>query len=142
MASPRSEISEVLDRRSEAIRVKDLELLLSFYAPDVIYFDIVPPLQYVGAAALRGRFHDWFDGFDGPIGQDIHHLTIETSGDLAITSMLIRADGTLKNGPTVDRWVRSTSTFRRSPDSWLITHEHVSLPVNLQTGTVPRDLTP
>ncbi|TCO51391.1 ketosteroid isomerase-like protein [Kribbella antiqua] len=139
MASRQSEISEVLDRRSEAIRVKDLELLLSFYAPDVIYFDIVPPLQYVGSAALRGRFQEWFDG---PIGQDIHHLTVETSGDLAITSMLIRAGGALKNGPTVDRWVRSTSTFRRSSDSWQITHEHVSLPVNLETGTVPPDLTP
>jgi ketosteroid isomerase-like protein len=142
VASTQSEISEVLDRRSEAIRAKDLELLLSFYAPDVIYFDIVPPLQYVGSAALRGRFQDWFDGFDGPIAQDIHHLTVETSGDLAITSMLIRAGGTIKNGPIVDRWVRSTSTFRRSSNNWLISHEHVSLPVNLQTGTAATDLVP
>jgi ketosteroid isomerase-like protein len=130
----------VFERRSEAIRAKDLERLLAFYSPDVVYFDVVPPLQYVGSAALRGRFTHWFEGFDGPIGQELSDLTVTADGDVAVGSMLIRASGTLMNGHEVSQWVRATSVCRRSESGWLITHEHVSLPVDLDTGTAARDL--
>jgi ketosteroid isomerase-like protein len=48
--------------------------------------------------------------------------------------MLIRASGTLSGGAKVDYWVRVTNAFRRSGAEWKITHEHVSLPVNMQNG--------
>ena len=134
MTSTQSEIRAFLDSRCEAISTGDLDRLMSFYSPDIVYFDIVPPLQYVGSAALRERFSHWFDGFEGSIGQDVHDLTIVTSGDVAVASMLIRASGTRKNGHEVGFWVRATSSFQRSDNGWLITHEHVSLPVDLASG--------
>jgi ketosteroid isomerase-like protein len=141
--STQAEIRAFLDSRSEAIWTKDLDRLLSFYSPDIVYFDIVPPLRYLGSAALRERFSHWFDGFEGPIGQRIHDdLTIEASGDLAVASMLIRAGGTRKDGHEVEFWVRATSSLQRSADGWLITHEHVSLPVDLQSGTAVTNLAP
>jgi ketosteroid isomerase-like protein len=101
----------------------------------------VPPLQYVGSAALRQRFSHWFDGFEGSIGQEVHDLTIVTSGDV-VASMLIRASGIRKNGHGVGFWVRATSSFQRSDNGWLITHEHVSLPVDLARGTAVTNLAP
>jgi ketosteroid isomerase-like protein len=142
MGSTESEIEALLDSRSEAIRIKDVDRLLSFYAPDVVYFDIPPPLQYVGSEALRGRFLHWFESYEGPIRQEIHDLTVLAGGDVAVTSMLIRSGGTLKNGQEVSLWVRATSSFHRSNDSWLITHEHVSLPVDLESGRAVMGLTP
>lgn len=142
MASTEAEITALLDSRSEAMRLKDIDRLMSCYSPDVIYFDVVPPLQYVGSAALRSRFLHWFDGWKSAIGQEIHHLTISASGDVAVASMLIRASGTLKNGLEVGRWVRATSGCRRSDHGWLITHEHVSFPIDLQSGSVATDLEP
>lgn len=142
MASQESEIKALLDSRSAAIWAKDLDRLMSFYSPDVVYFDIVPPLQYVGSAALRQRFTHWFEGFEGPIGQDVQHLTVTASGDVAIASMLIKASGTRRNGPAIELWVRATSSCRRTNDSWEITHEHVSLPVDLATGNAVADLAP
>jgi ketosteroid isomerase-like protein len=115
---------------------------LVFYSPDIVYFDIVPPLRYTGSAALRDRFLNWFDGFEGPIGQDIHDLSILASGDIATTFMLIRASGTLKNGPAVERWVRASSGCQQSDHGWLIVHEHVSVPVDLETGSVAVGLAP
>ena len=100
MTSTQSEIRAFLDSRSEAISTGDLDRLMSFYSPNIVYFDIVPPLQYVGSA-LRERFSHWFDGFEGSIGQEVHDLTIVTSGDVALASMLIRASGTRKNGDEV-----------------------------------------
>lgn len=142
MVSTKSEISALLERRSEAIRAKDLDLLLSFYSPDVVYFDVVPPLQYVGSAALRGRFSQWFGGFESSIGQEIHDLTILASEDVAVASMLIRSGGTQTTGREVGLWVRATSSFHRSDSGWLITHEHISLPADLGSGSVATDLAP
>jgi ketosteroid isomerase-like protein len=142
MASTQSEIRTLLDSRSEAVRDKDIDRLMSFYSPDIIYFDVVPGLRYTGSAALRPRFLDWFDGFDGSIGQEIGDLKIMASGDIAVAVALIRAGGTLKNGHEVGYWVRATSCFERSNHGWLVTHEHVSLPVDMESGSAATDLVP
>jgi ketosteroid isomerase-like protein len=131
-----AEIKRLLDSRSTAVRIKDIDRLMSHYASDIIYFDVVPPLQYVGSAALRARFLEWFDGYEGGIGQEIHDLNTWVSGDIGAASALVRSSGTLRNGREVGRWVRTTSCCQRSNDAWLITHEHISVPVDLRSGSV------
>jgi ketosteroid isomerase-like protein len=142
MAATRSEIRALLDSRSEAVALKDVDRLMSFYSSDITYFDIVPGLQYVGSAALRPRFLQWFDAFEGSIGQEIRDLNILAGGDIAVAYMLIRASGTLKDGREVRYWVRATSCCRWSNDRWLISHEHVSLPVDSVSGSAAMDLVP
>ncbi len=135
MISTEVEIRALIDRRSAAIREKALDQLLSLYSSDIIYFDVSPPMQFVGAAALRTRFSRWFASYEGPIRQEIHDLTLVAGGDVATASMLIRTGGALVNGTVVDFSVRATSCCRRAiPDSWLITHEHVSVPVDPASG--------
>jgi ketosteroid isomerase-like protein len=142
MEDAMTSVAVLLDRRSEAAWTKDLDRLMSFYSDDVVYFDVVPPLQYAGSDALRGRFRHWFDGFEGPIGQEIRDLRVSESGDVAVAHMLIRASGTRKGGIEVGFWVRATSCVRRSNGTWLITHEHVSLPVDIQSRSAVVDLVP
>jgi ketosteroid isomerase-like protein len=137
-----SEVRELFDNRSEAMRAKDIDRLMSLYAADVVYFDLVPPLQYTGSAALRERFIDWFEGWNGPIGMETRDLRISASGEMAAAHMLLRASGTRTNGREVGYWVRTTNCCQRSDRSWLITHEHVSLPVNFETGSAVLDLLP
>ena len=98
MVSMQSQVRALLDSRSEAIRSKDIDRLMSLYSPDIVYYDLVPPLQYLGFGALRGRFSEWFDRWKSSIGQEIRELNISASGDIAAAYMLIRASGTLKNG--------------------------------------------
>jgi ketosteroid isomerase-like protein len=142
MTSTHSEIRALLERRSDAVWNKDIDRLMSFYSPDTVYFDIVPGLQYTGSAALRRRFLEWFENFEGPIGQEVRDLHISAGGDVAVAYMLIRASGTLKNGREVGYWVRVTSAGQRSDGRWLITHEHVSLPVDMGSGRAVTDLVP
>ena len=63
MAATNAEIRALFDTQCGAIRRRDLDVLMSLYAPDIVYFDVVPPLRYDGAAALRARFLEWFDGY-------------------------------------------------------------------------------
>ena len=142
MASTQSEVKALLDSQFEAIRMKDIDRLMSLYSADIVYFDLVPPLQYIGSAALRQRFLQWFDGWKSSIGMEIRDLTIVASGDVAAAHMLLRASGTLKNGHEVGYWVRASDCCRRSDDGWLITHEHVSLPVDIVSRSAAIDLVP
>jgi ketosteroid isomerase-like protein len=142
MVSTESEVGALLDRRSEAMRMKDVDLLMSLYFPDIVYFDLVPPLRYVGTAALRGRFLDWFGRWKSAIGQEIRDLNVLVSRDVAAAHMLIRTSGSLKDGREVGYWVRTTNGCQRSNDGWLITHEHVSLPVDMASGRAAMDLVP
>jgi ketosteroid isomerase-like protein len=140
--STQSEVRALLDRWSEAARMKDIDRLMALYAPDIVYFDVVPPLQYIGAAAVRRNFLRWFASWESDIGQDIRDLHILASGNIAVAYMLIRSSGTLKNGREVGYWVRATVCCQRSNHRWLITHEHVSLPVDVASGRVAMDLVP
>ena len=139
---PELEVRALLERWSEAIRSKDIDRLMALYAPDIVYFDVVPPLQFTGSAAIRRNFLRWFDSWQSAIGQDFRDLNIVVSGELAVAHMLIRASGTLKNGREVGYWVRATVGCRRSDQGWVITHEHISLPVDVASGRVVMDLVP
>lgn len=144
MASPQPELEvrALLDSWSEAIRSKEIDRLMALYAPDSVYFDLVPPLRFSGSAAIRRNFLRWFDAWQSAIGQDIRDLHLVASGETAFAHMLIRASGTLKNGREVGYWVRATVCCQRSDQRWLITHEHISLPVDVASGRAVMDLVP
>jgi ketosteroid isomerase-like protein/catechol 2,3-dioxygenase-like lactoylglutathione lyase family enzyme len=142
LASTQSDIKALLDGRCEAMRTKDTDRLMSLYSPDIVYFDLVPPLRYAGAAALRARFVDWFGRWQSAIGQELRDVNVSAGGDFAAAHMLVRASGTLKNGREVGYWIRVTNCVQRSDQRWLITHEHVSLPVDMATRSAAMDLVP
>jgi ketosteroid isomerase-like protein len=142
MASAESEVRTLLENWSEAAQMKDIDRLMSLYSPDIIYFDVVPPLQFTGSAEVRGNFLRWFDGFESSIGAEIRDAHVLMSGDVAAAYMLIRASGTLKDGREVGYWVRATVCCKRSNHGWLITHEHISLPFDFEKGNVAMDLVP
>jgi ketosteroid isomerase-like protein len=137
-----SEVKALLDRRSEAIRMRDIDRLMSVYSSDIVYFDLVPPLRYTGAAALRARFLDWFGRWKSSIGQEVRDVDIAEGGDIANAHMLIRTSGTLNDGREVGYWVRTSNFCRRSQHGWSIAHEHVSLPVDLKSGKGVMDSVP
>jgi ketosteroid isomerase-like protein len=142
MVSTESEVSALFHRRSDAMGMRDIDRLMALYSPDIVYFDLVPPLRYTGKAALRARFLDWFERWESAIGLETRDVSVLESGDVAAAHMLIRASGTLKDGRDVGYWVRTTNGCQRSDDRWLITHEHVSLPVDMATGRGVMDLRP
>jgi ketosteroid isomerase-like protein len=142
MTSMRSEVEKLLAKQRGAIEAKDLDGLMSLYAAEVVYYDVVPPLQYVGAAALRGRFSTWFDGYRGRLSMEVRELRIWADGEMAVAHWLSKVGGTLKDGRAVGSWVRATSCFGRIGDALLIFHEHVSLPADPASGRAATDLLP
>ena len=71
---------------------------------------------------------EWFPTFQGPIGYEVHEFSIAAGGDVAFCRRLNRIRGTRTNGEKTDVWVRATIGCRRVDDTWLIRHEHDSVP--------------
>lgn len=136
MTSNDAEITALLDSRVDACQAKDIDRLMELYSADIVYYDVVPPLEFAGFDDVRRNFLRWFDEYDGPIGLETHGLTIATSADAAFAHMLHLDTGTRKNGLNDAIWVRSTVCLRRSSEKWLITHEHISVPINPDSSWV------
>jgi ketosteroid isomerase-like protein len=137
-----AEIKRVLEGGVEAVRARDIDGVMSIYAPELVAFDLVPPLRYVGAGAYRKRWEGAFSSFQGPIGYEMHVLDITMGDDVAFVHSLNRLSGTMTTGQKTDLWVRVTACFRKINGKWLIVHTHVSVPVDLEHGKAVLDLKP
>lgn len=131
-------------RLIEATRKKDVATIMSLYAPDknVVIFDVVPPFQYLSKVNWKKNIEGFFASLDGPAGLEITALNITTSGDMAYSHMIQRFFGKTKGGGNLNLSTRVTDVYRKIRGHWFIVHEHVSVPVNLQTGRADLNATP
>jgi ketosteroid isomerase-like protein len=135
-------IRELIEERVRAIRAKDVDALMSNHAPDVVMFDALDPLRYVGSEAVRERAGQWLSWYRGPIGYEVRDLSVMAGDGAAFCHYLYRVSGTMTNGREVDMWVRSTVCFRKSGGEWKVTHEHTSVPFDAESGRASVDLKP
>ncbi len=137
-----ADIRARMDTLTTAIRAHDIETAMSLYAPDVVSFDLEPPLRHVGVEAKRRNWAAVFAAYRRPLGYEVHDLSIVIGDEVGFTHSLNRISGTLTNGATTAMWVRTTTGLRRIDGEWLIAHDHVSVPIDVETGRALRDLTP
>jgi uncharacterized protein (TIGR02246 family) len=134
-----AQIRECLNKWTRALHAKDLGALTALYAPDTLAFDLMPPSQ-VDASHYRKNFERWFSSMAGPIEYEIHDLRVTTSDDVAFTHNLGHVKGSRANGEKADYWVRVTVGFQKRNGQWLVIHDHVSMPFDMETGKAVREL--
>jgi ketosteroid isomerase-like protein len=138
-----ADIRRRIDNLVEAIRAMDLERLKTMFAPDVVSFDVGPPLQRAGVEGKMENWADAFAAFQPPLGYEIRDLAITSGGEVAFARGFARLSGTLKNGKaTGGFWVRYTACFRKLDGDWLIAHDHVSAPLDVESGRALLTLEP
>ena len=141
-ATDEVQIRKLIDDRIEATRSKNVEGAMASIGPDVLLFDVVNPLRYSGSDALRKRAEEWFSSFQGPLGLDVCDLSIATGDGVAFSYSLNRVSATRIDGKKLDMWWRSTVCYRKIDGRWMVTHEHNSVPFNVETGRASLDLKP
>lgn len=141
-ATDEAQLRALIEERVEAVRAKDINGLMSHHAPDVLMFDALNPLQYLGSDKVKERAEEWFSWYQGPIGYEIRDLSITTGETAAFCHYLYRVSGTMTNGKEVDMWVRSTICFHKLDGEWMVTHEHSSVPFDAESGKASVDLKP
>jgi ketosteroid isomerase-like protein len=136
------QIRQLFDGWAKAFEAKDVDGVMTMYAPNVTAFDIVPPLQFRGANAYRKDYSEFFAQFAGPIRVETPNMQIEVSGDTAFVFGLERVAGKMTGGAPVDMWLRYTEGLKRIDGQWRVVHEHISVPADMTTGKAAMDLKP
>jgi ketosteroid isomerase-like protein len=135
-------IRQRVEEWAKAVRAKDVGEVMSFYAANIVSFDLDPPLRYAGTENKRRAWQNFFAVHAGPVGYQVHDLNVTLQGELAFVCGLNHVTGTLARGGANDFWVRWTACLRRSHGVWLIVHDHVSVPADLALGRAVLNLTP
>jgi ketosteroid isomerase-like protein len=124
----------LIDGFVKAIPAKDIDGVMSVFAPEVISFELGPPLQHGGGATFMKRWIELFESYPGSIDYEVRDLSVTAADDVAFSHSLNRISGMMKNGKKTDRWLRWTACYRKTNGKWLIVHEQVSVPVDLRSG--------
>ncbi len=137
-----AEIRRSIDHFAGAFRAKDVEGVMSVFAPDIVSYDIVPPLRAAGAEAFVKHWQEFFESYRTPLDVEFPDVSIAAGGDVAFSHCLHRVKGTTKTGRQTDWWLRWTACWRKRNGNWLIVHEQVSVPVDFESGRALMDLKP
>jgi uncharacterized protein (TIGR02246 family) len=131
-----AEIEQALASWTRAFCFKDLDSLMSHYADDIIEFDVKPPLQNKGIAAVRNIFADCFPCFPDTFEIEIRDQRIFASGETAAIHRLTRVVCDDKNHPAAQNWLRVTAIYRKIEGQWKIVHDHVSFTFDFSKNSI------
>jgi uncharacterized protein (TIGR02246 family) len=137
-----AQVRRLIERYVEAIRNHDIDGVVSAYAPDLVAFDIVPPLQIVGVEAFRRIWEEIFETFECPMPYEVRDLTITAGEDVAFSYSLNCNLGVMKTGQKANLWLRWTVGYRKIDGAWRIAHLQASVPADLRTGQAALHLQP
>ncbi|WHY72828.1 YybH family protein [Fictibacillus enclensis] len=134
-----SVVQDVLDNYKSAVYEKDVERFLSSYDPDVLIYDCWGKWESRGIAPWKESVTEWFNGLaaDGVyLNVDFNDLVVEENSNLAFIHCTVTFAAHQEESGEKLRQITNRFTFglRKEKDSWLITHEHSSLPIDMNTG--------
>lgn len=127
-------IKQMLSGFGEAVAAKDLDKIMSIYAPEIVAYDAFPPREYDGIAAYRKDYEDFFKAFPGPVKAQIDGLKIHVSGSLAYMYGVDTWEITGNDGKPIEMVFRFSDVLEKRSGKWLIVFEHLSFPVDPVTG--------
>lgn len=137
-----SAIRAAVDRWLRAVLARDVDGIMSHYAPDVLSFDAIAALRFKGAAAYRKHWEMCMSLCSGEMIFEIHDFGVMARGDLAVCHFLTRCGAKGEDGQEKASWMRATVCLREVDGRWLIVHEHYSAPFDVQSGKAMFDLQP
>lgn len=116
-----------------AFESRDVDAIMRFYAPNVVLFDMMPPLQFEGEKANRDNWVVFFDQFEGPIEIEFAREQITCTDEIGFVHQFTRVGGSMRGRP-YSIWTRETNCLRKINGHWLIIHAHASIPVDFETN--------
>ena len=113
----------------------DIDKIMTFYAPGCVLYDVVPPLQFIGAEAIRKDVAKLF----GPLKSlsiRLRELTVHGADQLAVARCILELTAVDASGATSRMTCRITDCWQKHEGQWRLIHQHASMPGNLRTGAI------
>lgn len=122
-------------------KLPDATVLMSYYAPDALFYDGAAPGVYRGVGEIRAALVKQMTTLKA-IKTTFLERSIDISGDLAVATSVQKTSATFKNDSNGLYILRVTDVFRRTPEGWKIIKQHASFPIDSATGRGLWDLMP
>lgn len=126
----------------DASAAKDLDRSMAPIASSIVSYEHSSPLQFDDIDQIREECRRGFERAAEDFRWTVPDLNVIVDGDLAVTWGLNRMADRLADGSEEVTWSRGTRVFQRSNGRWMMTHQHVSFPIEPTTGMAATDLTP
>ena len=78
-------IRQRVEDLASAIRAKNMDRVMSLYAPNIVSFDLDLPLRYAGADRKLRAWQEVFAAYSGPIAYEVRDLDV-TAGRTGLRS--------------------------------------------------------
>ena len=123
-------IKSLLEAWADAVRRHDLPAILAHHAPDMVMFDLPPPLQCKGIEAYAQTWDLFFRYHKPGIAFDFEELAVTAGEDIAFAVAIMRCGPNSSITPAdKDGFLfRLTVGLRKVGGNWCIAHEHHSEP--------------
>ena len=123
-------IRDLVENWARAVRTKNLDGILANHSPDMLMFDVPPPIQSKGIEAYRKTWDLFFSWSQDSGVFDTSEMNITAGNDVAFVTALMRCAGTEANGDKTELEFRLTIGLRKIDGQWTVTHEHHSIPAS------------
>jgi len=125
-------IASLLEAWAEAVRRHDMAGILAHHAPDILMFDVPPPLQSKGLKAYEETWGLLFQYHKPGTAFDIREITVTAGADVAFAALVMFCGPNSSKTPADDDGFlfRLTVGLRKIGGDWRITHEHHSVPAD------------
>jgi uncharacterized protein (TIGR02246 family) len=121
-------IGQLVESWAGAVRSKDLPGILDRHSPNLLMFDVPPPLQLQGLDAYAKSWDLFFAWSPDPVVFQITEMSITAGSDIAFVAALMRCAVREATGEYADLDFRLTIGLRKTDGQWMVTHEHHSIP--------------
>lgn len=141
-STAQAHIKTLLEQWCAAVRDKDLDAIMAYYAPDIVAYDAILQLQFRGIDAYREHWKFCLGLCEGGMLFQTHQLAVHAGGDVAFAHWLHKCGGTDDKGEEKFSWMRASAGYRRTAEGWKAVHEHFSAPFDMASSKALFDLQP
>ena len=106
---------------------------------EIVLYDYVMPLQYVGGKAVRADFEKFFGSAKNVKGTFVT-LRVIADGDVGVAHSIQHFTWTDKDGKPGEGTFRVTDGWQKVKGQWKLFHTHVSFPIDAATGKAEMNL--
>lgn len=126
------DIRRVVLERAAAVAAKDAKAMVAHNAPTIVEYNLAPPLRQSSAGRDVQPVEKWLATFEGPMSMEITDLDVTAEGSVAFCTSLNRLTATPVGGTeSFSLWFRVTLGLRKTDGTWLVVHEHESVPFEM-----------
>lgn len=121
------EIDGMLRRWADAVQAHDMAAILAHHAADIVMYDVPAPTQICGIDGYRDSWTPFYDSLTQPVFT-WQTLDVVASDDVAFAHGVITCGKAAD--PSTQIPVRLTIGLQRTSGTWLVVHEHHSVPTS------------